>query len=74
MGAALLRGEWQSAVQLIMQGGEGERQEFREARALYTEKGDVQVRSAAVKSTYMATDREALCNTLWAAPYTGDTL
>eukprot|EP00878_Enallax_costatus_P019895 GHUV01021006.1.p1 GENE.GHUV01021006.1~~GHUV01021006.1.p1 ORF type:complete len:667 (+),score=201.67 GHUV01021006.1:67-2067(+) len=42
VGAALLRGKWKEAVQLIMQGGDGERQEFREARALFTEKGDIQ--------------------------------
>lgn len=38
-----MRGEWQGAVQLIMQGGSGERQEFREARELYTVKGDIKV-------------------------------
>jgi hypothetical protein len=43
VGAALLRGEWQAAVRLIMQGGPGERREYRQARALYMEQGDIQV-------------------------------
>lgn len=34
-----------------MQGGEGERQEFREARALYTDKGDIQVSSSSTLYT-----------------------
>uniref|UniRef100_A0A383W6L3 TRUD domain-containing protein n=1 Tax=Tetradesmus obliquus TaxID=3088 RepID=A0A383W6L3_TETOB len=42
VGAALLRGEWQGAVRLVMQGGPGERREYRQARALYMEQGDIQ--------------------------------
>jgi hypothetical protein len=55
VGAALLRGEWQAAVRLIMQGGPGERREYRQARALYMEQGDIQVgcRGASLSSGVM---------------------
>ncbi|KAL0052217.1 hypothetical protein WJX82_010083 [Trebouxia sp. C0006] len=41
VGAALLRGQYQEAVRLIMQPRDGEREESAEARRLYLEKGDV---------------------------------
>ena len=39
VGAALLRGEYEEAVRLIMQPREGEREETAEARRLYLDKG-----------------------------------
>jgi len=39
VGAALLRGQYQEAVRLIMQPRDGEREESAEARRLYLEKG-----------------------------------
>ena len=39
VGAALLRGQYQEAVRLIMQPRDGEREESAEARQLYLEKG-----------------------------------
>ena len=40
VGAALLRGEYEAAVRLIMQPRDGEREETAEARKLYLQKGD----------------------------------
>lgn len=39
VGAALLRGEYEEAVRLIMQPRDGEREETVEARRLYLDKG-----------------------------------
>ena len=43
VGAALLRGEWEAAVKLVMEQREGERPENVEGRRLYLEEGDIQV-------------------------------
>ena len=44
VGAALLRGEFSSAVRMILGGKEGERPEVAEARAAYLRDGDAKVR------------------------------
>ena len=43
VGAAMLRGEYEQAVRLIMQPREGDREEGVEARRLYLDKGDIEV-------------------------------
>ncbi|KAF6264278.1 pseudouridine synthase [Scenedesmus sp. NREL 46B-D3] len=59
VGAALLRGEWQAAVRLVLQGGPGERREYRQARALYMNHGDIQG-ALAVLPTSLVAERAVL--------------
>jgi hypothetical protein len=47
VGAALLRGEWQAAVRLIMEAGQYERADAAGARQLYLRDGDIKVWCAA---------------------------
>ena len=44
LGAALLLGDWQGAVQHLMTAGENESPDAVEARKMFTEKGNAQVR------------------------------
>lgn len=44
VGGALLKGEWEAAVKLILSGAPDEKQDSREGRQLYLEKGDIHVR------------------------------
>lgn len=48
VGGALLRGEWKGAADLILRGSPDERPEYRAARDLYLNKGDIQVSSCDV--------------------------
>jgi tRNA(Glu) U13 pseudouridine synthase TruD len=45
VGAALLRGEWKGAVDLILQGTPHEKDDIRAARDKYTKDGDAKVGS-----------------------------
>lgn len=46
VGAALLRGEWQAAVELILQGAPHEKEDVKAARDKYTKEGDIKVSTA----------------------------